>query len=101
MGNLLVLGFADFHARIIPEYVLTGPRLRLLRRLERFQIGQWGDTKPVGDGVMEAREHFGPGWRMYYVVRGAEVVVMLAGGDKSSQETDIAKAREQAKRLRD
>jgi putative addiction module killer protein len=76
-------------------------RLRLLRRLERFQIGQWGDTKPVGDGVMEAREHFGPGWRMYYVVRGAEVVVMLAGGDKSSQETDIAKAREQAKRLRD
>jgi putative addiction module killer protein len=50
---------------------------------------------------MEAREHFGPGWRMYYVVRGAEVVVMLAGGDKSSQETDIAKAREQAKRLRD
>lgn len=40
-------------------------RLRLLRRLERFQIGQWGDTKPVGDGVMEAREHFGPGWRMY------------------------------------
>ena len=76
-------------------------KLRLLRRLERFQAGQWGDAKPVGDGVMEAREHFGPGWRLYYVVRGAEVVVMLAGGDKSSQETDIARARERAQRLRD
>ena len=76
-------------------------RIRLLRRLERFQVGQWGDSKPVGDGVMEAREHFGPGWRMYYVIRGSDIVVMLAGGDKSTQESDIARSREQAKRLRD
>ena len=76
-------------------------RIRLLRRLERFQVGHWGDSKPVGDGVMEAREHFGPGWRMYYVIRGSEIVVLLAGGDKSTQESDIARSREQAKRLRD
>ena len=47
---------------------------------------------PVGSGVFEMREHFGPGWRMYYVQRGAVLVVMLGGGDKSSQAADIAKA---------
>lgn len=48
--------------------------------------------KPVGDGVFEMREHFGPGWRMYYVKRGLVLIVMLGGGDKSSQSADIAKA---------
>ena len=51
-----------------------------------------GDVKPVGEGVFEMREHFGPGWRMYYVQRGAVLIVMLGGGDKSRQTADIAKA---------
>ncbi|MFM8442561.1 MAG: type II toxin-antitoxin system RelE/ParE family toxin [Methylococcus sp.] len=76
-------------------------RIRLLRRLDRFQLGQWGDVKPVGDGVMEAREHFGPGWRMYYIQRRGQIIVMLAGGDKSRQEADIAKARKLAQSLGD
>jgi putative addiction module killer protein len=65
---------------------------RLARRLEKAQKGNLGDVKPVGDGVFEMREHFGPGWRMYYVQRGAVLIVMLGGGDKATQTTDIAKA---------
>jgi len=57
---------------------------RLARRLEKAQPGNLGDVKPVGHGVFEMREHFGPGWRMYYVQRGEVLIVMLGGGDKST-----------------
>ena len=67
-------------------------RARLIRRLEKAQHGNLGDVKPVGDGVFEMREFFGPGWRMYYVQRGAVLVVMLGGGDKATQQADIAAA---------
>lgn len=61
-------------------------------RLQKAQNGNLGDIKPVAQGVCEMREHFGPGWRMYYVQRGEVLIVMLGGGDKSSQAADIAKA---------
>jgi putative addiction module killer protein len=61
-------------------------------RLRKASLGNLGDVKPVGEGVFEMREHFGPGWRMYYVQRGAVLVVMLGGGDKSTQAADIARA---------
>ncbi|MFV0439300.1 MAG: type II toxin-antitoxin system RelE/ParE family toxin [Desulfopila sp.] len=67
-------------------------RIRLARRIDRARIGNLGDVKPVGEGVFEMREHFGPGWRMYYLRKGEMLIVMLGGGDKSSQKTDIAKA---------
>ncbi len=63
--------------------------------------GQFGDVKPVGDGVFEMREHFGPGWRMYYVQHGDVVIVMLGGGDKATQAADIAKAKRLADTLED
>ena len=65
---------------------------RLLGRLRKAALGNVGDVKPVGERVFEMREHFGPGWRMYYVQRGAVLIVMLGGGDKSRQTADIAKA---------
>lgn len=65
---------------------------RLVARLRKASLGNLGDVKPVGGGVFEMREHFGAGWRMYYIQRGAVIVIMLGGGDKSTQETDIAKA---------
>ncbi|MSQ72230.1 MAG: type II toxin-antitoxin system RelE/ParE family toxin [Betaproteobacteria bacterium] len=65
---------------------------RLLTRLRKATLGNLGDVKPVGDGVFEMREHFGPGWRMYYIRRGELLILMLGGGDKSSQAADIAKA---------
>lgn len=76
-------------------------RRRLGRRLEKAQRGSLGDVKPVGEGVWEMREFFGPGWRMYYVQRGAVLIVMLGGGDKSTQVADIAKAIALASTLED
>lgn len=67
-------------------------RRRLARRLEKAEGGNLGDVKPVGAGVWEMREFFGPGWRMYYVERDGMLIVMLGGGDKSTQQDDVAKA---------
>lgn len=76
-------------------------RLRLARRLDKAQRGNLGDVKPVGHGVLEMREFFGPGWRMYYVQHGNVLIVILGGGDKSTQTADIAIAIERAARLED
>ena len=73
--------------------------IRLGVRLDKLQRGILGDVKAVGDGVFEMREFFGPGWRMYYVQHGAVLIVMLGGGDKSSQASDIAAAKKLATTL--
>ena len=65
---------------------------RLIARLRKASLGNLGDVKPVGGAVFEMREFFGPGWRMYYVQRAGVLIVMLGGGDKASQQTDIATA---------
>ena len=74
-------------------------RIRLRRRLGKAVRGNLGDVKPVGSGIWEMREFFGPGWRMYYVQRGELVIMMLGGGDKSSQVSDIEAAKAIAKEL--
>ena len=76
-------------------------RLRLIKRLRKVQLGNLGDVESVGEGLYEMREHFGPGWRMYYVQRGGVLIVMLGGGAKSTQQTDIIRAIELAKSLED
>lgn len=73
--------------------------IRLGVRLDKAQRGILGDVKHVGDGVFEMREFFGPGWRMYYVQHGSVLIVMLGGGDKSSQARDIAAAKKLATSL--
>ena len=67
-------------------------RIRLAKRLDKAQRGLLGDVAPVGEGVMEMREFFGPGWRMYYVEQNGMLIVMLGGGDKSTQSDDISRA---------
>jgi putative addiction module killer protein len=76
-------------------------RVSLIRRLDRVKMGLLGDVQPVGEGVYEMREHFGAGWRMYYIQRGRVVIVMLGGGIKSTQNADIKRAIELAKQLED
>lgn len=76
-------------------------RLRLIKRLRKVQLGNLGDVESVGEGVYEMREHFGPGWRMYYIQKGGVLIVMIGGGDKSTQRTDINRAIELAKSLED
>ncbi len=68
-------------------------------RIRRVQCGNVGDAKSVGDGLFELRFNFGPGYRVYYIERGAEIIVLLAGGDKSTQPSDIAKAKNLAKEI--
>jgi putative addiction module killer protein len=74
-------------------------RLRLVARLRKASQGNLGDVKPVGEEVWEMREFFGPGWRMYYVVRDGVLIVMLGGGDKSNQSKDIALAQGLSKEM--
>lgn len=76
-------------------------RIRLARRLDKARLGNLGDVKALTDGIYEMREKFGPGWRMYYVIRGKTIIVMLGGGDKSSQSNDIKMAKKFAKLLED
>ena len=76
-------------------------QVRLLKRLKKVELGLLGDVQPVGEGVFEMREDFGPGWRMYYVQRGAVIVVMLGGGDKSTQDKDIDAAKALSRTLED
>ena len=58
-------------------------------RILRVASGLLGDVAPVGDGVSEIRVHYGPGYRVYFCQRGAEIIILLCGGDKSSQDQDI------------
>ncbi len=65
---------------------------RIRMQIGRLQHGQFGDVRPVGEGVSEVRMHFGPGYRIYFYRRGEKIIMLLAGGDKSSQATDIRQA---------
>jgi putative addiction module killer protein len=68
-------------------------RARILVRIARLASGNPGDVAPVGDGISELRIGSGPGYRVYYVQRGTRYILLLAGGDKSSQAKDIARAK--------
>jgi len=87
--------FARWFAR------LHDPRTRakILVRIRRLSLGNPGDARPVGGGVSEMRIDWGPGYRIYFVKRAGERVVLLAGGDKRSQRRDVAAAVELARSL--
>jgi putative addiction module killer protein len=68
-------------------------KAKILVRIDRLADGNPGDVAPVGEGVSELRINYGPGYRVYYVQRGTRYILLLAGGDKSKQDRDIAKAK--------
>ena len=74
-------------------------RARVQARIERLPAGNPGDVRPVGEGISELRIDHGPGYRIYYVKRGREIVILLAGGDKSTQARDIKVALRRARNL--
>lgn len=74
-------------------------KAEVARRVRRLALGNPGDAKPVGEGISELRIHYGPGYRVYYVRRGNLLMILLCGGDKSSQAGDIALALKLAKEV--
>jgi putative addiction module killer protein len=74
-------------------------RARIDARIRRLSLGNAGDAKPVGEGVSELRIDYGPGYRIYFVQRGARLVILLAGGDKRTQHRDIRLAIDLATKL--
>ena len=74
-------------------------KARVQARIDRLELGHFGDAEPLGEGVSELPIFYGPGYSVYFVQRNDVLVVLLSGGDKGSQQTDIAKANVIAKQL--
>jgi putative addiction module killer protein len=95
-----------FTIRPLPEFTewldgLSDASVRgvVVARIKRLALGLMGDVAPVGDGVSELRIHAGAGWRIYFVKRGTQLIVLLAGGSKRTQKSDIKRAKDLASRL--
>ena len=89
----------DVFARWLDRLRDIRARARVQARIERLAAGNAGDVRPVGEGVSELRIDYGPGYRVYFTKRGREVVILLAGGDKSTQTSDIKSALRLARNL--
>ncbi|MEC4749049.1 type II toxin-antitoxin system RelE/ParE family toxin [Methylomicrobium sp. Wu6] len=89
----------DVYVRWLDDLRDIRARARVLARVERLAAGNPGDVKSVGEGVSEMRIDYGPGYRVYFTRRGNEIVILLAGGDKSTQNADIKTAQELARNL--
>ena len=84
----------DEFAKWLKRLKDSDAKSRINLRIRRIALtGNPGDYKPVGDGVYELRIDYGPGYRMYFAKRGKEIILLLIGGDKSSQQRDIKKAK--------
>lgn len=89
----------DTYARWLDGLRDIRARARVLARVERLAAGNPGDVKAVGEGVSELRIDYGPGYRIYFTMRGHTVIILLAGGDKSTQASDIKRALRLARNL--
>ena len=89
----------DVYAQWLDKLRDRQAKARIAIRIRRLSLGNPGDVRPVGGGVSELRIDYGPGYRVYFLKQGAALVVLLAGGDKSSRADDIRKARNLARIL--
>lgn len=96
---MLVVRQTEAFSRWLDELVDVRARARVQVRIERLAGGNPGDVKSVGEGVSELRVNYGPGYRVYFTKRGDELLILLAGGSKRSQATDIKTALRLARNL--
>jgi len=93
-----------FRTRAFREWLLSlrdrRARVKIEQRVDRLEEGNAGDVKSVGDGILEMRVDYGPGYRVYYVQRGSVCIILLCGGDKSSQKQDIQRAKVLAEQIK-
>jgi putative addiction module killer protein len=96
-----------YSVRALPEFTAWADGLKdekvqtaISARIRRMELGLMGDVAPVGKGVSELRIHLGAGWRLYFTQRGDRIIVLLAGGSKSSQKKDIQRAQQLARNLK-
>ncbi len=87
------LEFAEWLAGLRDRVAVS----RIATRLDRMRLGNLGDVEAVGEGVSEARIHYGPGYRLYFIIRGKTLIILLTGGDKATQARDIERAKILAK----
>jgi putative addiction module killer protein len=91
---------SDFD-RWLSELADLKAKARILARLRSATLGNFGDCATIGEGVSEMRVHVGPGYRVYFVRRGSTIYLLLTGGDKSSQQRDINRAKRMARELKE
>jgi putative addiction module killer protein len=89
--------FARWHARLKDRVA----RLAIARRIDRLAAGHFGDVRSVGGGVRELRLHIGPGYRVYFIEQAGQIIILLCGGDKRSQDRDIEAAKAMAQELKE
>jgi putative addiction module killer protein len=87
--------FAQWFAKLRDNHA----KRRIQARIDRLQQGNPGDVKPIGKGISELRVDYGPGYRVYFIQQGSTLIVLLAGGDKSTQAQDIHAAQDLARQL--
>lgn len=98
-GHMLAVYKTEDFARWFEGLRDRQARARIQARIDRLEQGHFGDAQSVGDGVSELRLFHGPGYRIYFTKRSLVIVILLTGGDKSSQAKDIAKAKSLAREL--